>query len=922
MGLLDQRERIRELVQAPPPDNPADRSYLDVAVADPAQVGFFTEFATGEDWLTWATEQPPFKELFRPAANSDTVSRTLSLWFSRFAVDDALSGAALLTVQRLGGRLSAETWWNVAQAFHAADPKPRCRNEWAVVLTSTAPDDTADFLEYMLVACRWPTDRQLALMLLDHLLHVRLVLGPTWTPIDPDEEGDLRPGRYLHADVRLRGDDYWLDDAWKNLFRPNLATCASDVVVIAERHLRDANRRLCLLGKATDRWDPISFQRSAVEPHEQDRVACEVNVLIDAARDCIEHLLEADGQLASAIVDGWSRSEVPILRRLAIHAWTIRSDRTADDKIRHAIASRWLYATSLKHETFQLLKKTLPDASADVVDAAVHAASAGTEERMGRSGDYEIFNLLSWITAQVPDAESALAALAAVTTEHPDFEPREHPDLDSYMTTGWIAEQLPMTVADFHDIVSRDPRQAMETVVRYRESSSPFGGPTFYDALALIVQTVADHADDGYRLLDVLADDANAAAIVGGAVVQGLGASARTTDDWTTLLDRLIAMPNLGSVADDVSRLLEDGSRSRESGFGPENVHAARRLADAVWSHLSGSSIDGRDWLSRAINSGFGRIAEFWLHSISIEIRAAGERWTGLDEITTAALDMMIGATTEDEALALVVVASQLDFLFAADEEWTTNTLLPAFDWARGEQRAEQAWDGFLSRGRWNDRLLSAGLRTAFEQSFSKLGVKFDESRRGRFCKHVAGIAVTSSIPGIAMDMAKGLVSVADDASRASFASAMDHLLGQISPELAVARWDAWIRAYLADRLAGVPRPLSRDEATGVARWLLHLGSRFPEAVALLVETPAGLGREFDLLYRVKDADLLTSYPQDVVKLVTHLARHTELPFWGCSFLADIVLTVRSTVDRTLLTPLVEEALRLGCANAPSWLED
>jgi hypothetical protein len=145
--------------------------------------------------------------------------------------------------------------------------------------------------------------------------------------------------------------------------------------------------------------------------------------------------------------------------------------------------------------------------------------------------------------------------------------------------------------------------------------------------------------------------------------------------------------------------------------------------------------------------------------------------------------------------------------------------------------------------------------------------------------------------------------------------------LSQLPPEVAVARWDAWIKDYLADRVAGVPRPLSQDEATEAAGWLLHLGDRFPEAAALAVRTPAALGEHSDLLYRLKDADLLTTYPHDVVKLVTQLARHTEPPFWGCSFLADIVDRVRSTVGRTLLTPLVEQALRLGCAGAPGWLE-
>jgi hypothetical protein len=171
------------------------------------------------------------------------------------------------------------------------------------------------------------------------------------------------------------------------------------------------------------------------------------------------------------------------------------------------------------------------------------------------------------------------------------------------------------------------------------------------------------------------------------------------------------------------------------------------------------------------------------------------------------------------------------------------------------------------------------------------------------------------------MKMAKGLVSAADDAARASFASAMEGVLGQLPAEVAISRWDGWIRDYLADRVAGVPRPLSQEEATEAAGWVLHLGDRFHETVALLVKTPAALGEHADLLYRLKDADLLLTYPHDAVKLVTHLARNTEPPFWGCSFLAAIVERVRSSVDQTQITPLVEQATRLDCAGAPGWLD-
>ena len=185
---------------------------------------------------------------------------------------------------------------------------------------------------------------------------------------------------------------------------------------------------------------------------------------------------------------------------LCCGAWRSMHGRFAatarvDDKVRHAIASGWLYAPSLKHETFQLLKTALPAASSDVVDAVVDAASAGRQYQPGGAPTTRSSTFCHGSRRCVPERRIGAGRPRRGHDRAPRLRTADHPDLDSYMETGWVREQLPMTVADFHDIVSRDAGDAVEAVVRYREASSPFDGPTLDDALALVVQTVADHPD-------------------------------------------------------------------------------------------------------------------------------------------------------------------------------------------------------------------------------------------------------------------------------------------------------------------------------------------------------------------------------------------------------------------------------------------
>ena len=109
-------------------------------------------------------------------------------------------------------------------------------------------------------------------------------------------------------------------------------------------------------------------------------------------------------------------------------------------------------------------------------------------------------------------------------------------------------------------------------------------------------------------------------------------------------------------------------------------------------------STDVDDWLTLAINRPAGQLAEFWLHAVAGDWRAAGDSWQALTAEHRAALDEMLGGADARTAYAEVVLASQLGFFYAADPGWTTERLLPLLDWA-DPARARRAWEGFLSWG-------------------------------------------------------------------------------------------------------------------------------------------------------------------------------------------------------------------------------
>ncbi|WP_189155102.1 hypothetical protein [Lentzea pudingi] len=63
-------------------------------------------------------------------------------------------------------------------------------------------------------------------------------------------------------------------------------------------------------------------------------------------------MITAGDVRADAHLRRWAVSEVPILCRLAVHGWVVRTDVNASDKIQWLLEKGFLYQRELRHEVF------------------------------------------------------------------------------------------------------------------------------------------------------------------------------------------------------------------------------------------------------------------------------------------------------------------------------------------------------------------------------------------------------------------------------------------------------------------------------------------------------------------------------------------------------------------------------------------
>ena len=128
----------------------------------------------------------------------------------------------------------------------------------------------------------------------------RLLFKPSFARSDA---GSGDQGLSVEVALPLVGDNYEpLNSLWEDSLSPNLAQVAEPLLEIVTRRLREQHLTLCVWQQATRESDSTSFRRSAIEPHEQDEHPEAVDILVDAARDCLEWLAGQSSKYSYALV--------------------------------------------------------------------------------------------------------------------------------------------------------------------------------------------------------------------------------------------------------------------------------------------------------------------------------------------------------------------------------------------------------------------------------------------------------------------------------------------------------------------------------------------------------------------------------------------------------------------------------------------
>ena len=796
MGMTDHDRRVRGIVEGAPQLERDDQSYLEETVAHAVRVRFFTNHARGLPWLRWLTQQPQFATIFEPSTTAGKAGHALASWFCKhYAANSEYADEALQIIAEKGGRLGPALAGRIVHALsaHSGDAGLGTLARWLpLVVAEELPAGGRRRLWQLLLRCDPVRDRAMVLLLFDYLA----------TPVPDLSRPSLMPS--VGADGSNR---YWFTKTWERILEPNLEALASDLAPVIDRHLRQAHLITQVGRDPLSGPDSISRSRPAIEPHEQNqprRYSKNIDPLIDAARDTLSALLRGSPDEGLHYLRSWSQSVYPLLQRLAIHGWAQRNDANSDEKLRWLLNNVALFDWHIRHEAMQLIAIALPDASEACANELVaHVAEHRQAEPASDQQDWRTYQYLGWILQYSPALRTAQEELALIQADHPGWTTPEHPDFPIWTEVKPNESGRAMPSVDLHARIAASPAEAVAYLIK--EASQPVH--EWADTSQQVNATVKDYPGDGVLLLRELVDSCGSEPAadlrVATAVISALEPALSERPPPEGLIELLPRVWAIGT----------------------------RRWTDGTDTHTP-----DKDWLYRAINHWAGMAA---LVAVRLLAHSSQDNTTQVPfpDPLRAVFNEMITGTDEASRYAQVVLASQLYFLYRTDTQWSLTQVLPLLDPNADRERALRCWDGYLTWGRNDQKLLDAGLLNHYVNLVPHLHCITWQPRRA-FSAHLADVALYSGINPIENGWLSRFTSSAQLKDRIEWIGWVAQRLRNMPVEAAEAQWHAWISTYWQNRLASRPRLLTLDEASATTEWAFTLSDSFPQAVEMASSNP------------------------------------------------------------------------------------
>jgi hypothetical protein len=445
---------------------------------------------------------------------------------------------------------------------------------------------------------------------------------------------------------------------------------------------------------------------------------------------------------------------------------------------------------------------------------AIASGPGGDEDRelAARWRDRRVYDLLHWVLAHRPDGEHP-SELAAIESRHPEWQyDEEAAGFRRFTTSGSssIEDEWPWQPEEFHDMVCRNPRTALEQVDEHPDREELRG---WWGAGNMLARTVAQWPDDGFALWELSSTKIRVC------IIEGWAGAAMTEDQLGRVVVCLQSAELRGLDAA-LARMLRPWSSDTALTERWVGRADGRELARHVHAALEDTDIVERpdDLYTQAINSTPGTLAEYWIGAAVHDARAGTYPGGGLSPEVASALEALLEPPGY-RRLVRAALLRQLNFFLRADAGWTREHLLVEIDPSRRSWPDIEALWAVVVTGQFSEDLLDAGVRDWIPLIAASADAGSAVSRD--LARVSAAVAVHSTMDDSArLDWVTRYVAKAHAADAMQWSQEVAQAVADLDPGARSSLWHRWMSPYIARRVAGAPRILTPGEMTSLVEWV------------------------------------------------------------------------------------------------------
>lgn len=895
-SIFDRANRLKLTTKNKCPDDEATAELIDYDIKNPRLAQEFCNSIEDEDWISWMDKRGYFTPIFNDGKQGEDLKKKLkpneniiAHWlcsFVRINYPERLLELIEKYHQSFNNDfadiLAHELWTNRDKLN---DPK---FNTWVTLLVNKGPKTLPTAIwAYILKECKLPDNKGVALRILEILttpeLHLRKKISY------PHSEKTHNTQLVDYGINWPREGDYWVKKIWDENFRNAIPILGDELMAIAVKQISSAQDILIGVGKANEYFDSLNRGRMSIALHDQDRNRrndC-LSALVDIARDILEDWLKNNTSKGQFYINIWRKSEVSLLKRLAVHGIGLDNAISCDDKIKWLLDNNLIYESKIKKEVFDVLKYSYPLASKkirqsllDYIDNRIKDDKKNIEITA-----YKKFNILAWLRKSDESCDLVVEALNEINKEFPKFEESEHPEFDF-----WFGETKfmdPKEGVDFKKILSEKPANYIESIISADEISIDQDKWTYLNNLQVLFEKNRAWSQKFIKnLTSQKIDDRQ----IWGSVFYAWREIIRSHDDWDWILGVIETLPKKKEIYAAASDLLSHGFWQKDSNVTDEIIHRGYAIISKTWELCKNDNTEidepSNDLLTSAINHEGGRIGEFLIHYISHLRESDKENWLGIPEHLKQQITQVIKGTGKTAVYGRIAIIPWTTYLFAWDKNFAKKYILPLFDWNTHRAIAEQTWPVYISYRRWARIDVEELLIPHYKQLVKQLNTNkewkkslINSNSMHNLGFNLAGLVIRVISNPLESGFINKVIPLLSEDILESLMRGMGNFLKELKPEEQIVKWELWINEYIENRLNGMPLIFSSKEAGAMVEWTLSLGDLFPSVVVLIEKMTL---KQFFAYSYTKDAlesPLLEKYPIDMCKFCVFVMRAEDYPF-------------------------------------------